>query len=1215
MGVPEAMNGWGTLLPGQVSDYINFDSSNPAWTYEGPSSTSMASRQAEGVAYLWNQLSQQGLALLADEVGMGKTYQALGVAALLWRMKPQARVLVLTPNREICAQWQREYGTFVRKHYRPIDHCVKNSATAAPVQSIHSCWKLEELADLVETRPGHLYLTTIHSLSGLVPYTEKGSNNVAIARERAGEIQRRIKQALGKQGFDLIIVDEAHYFRKRDGGSQRVNAAEAFFAGPEGLLGDKVLLLTATPSHSSLGDVENILGYFRDMKQEPDNSVLALMQKYGLRRFRRLRGRDGHLSKREYRREIDTPCDFEGSPEAELFFALYQKKLVTELKCTRDNKSLLYGFLEGFESVGRRHQEASATAEELPDEVANKDFSRAPDSELLSRLTLQYDKHVGGIPDHPKYGQLVGQCVPADILRAPRDLHDDKHLVFVRRIPSVRELTQRINAAYDALLAKRICDAWGVDRKGHARWKRSGWGRAAFEEMIRNLRMAEDVPEIEGGEQSEAGTEEEGDAQLGSAIADLFVVKDEKGKVARTDCANVSLRFRKPESAFALFLEPSADYLEAPYSYCYEGPQADKQRLDYVNAAQDERLLRHELASPARIRERKNYREPLHTLWSLVLPALAPDEQAVLREWSRHWPAVAENFANYLKTGFLFASPVMVEIYCWFTEFSRSNSDKDVQLRYRAFLEYVRRRLPQSLLLAYFKSALGTFETLCEKILDHKSHEWQKEWRALKSLQNPAWYASGESKNRHRLIMGFNSPFYPNVLVATSVFQEGVNLHLQCRKVHHYGIAGSPGDNEQRVGRVDRLFGKVNQLLHVDGQTELEIRYPFLKNSLDEDQVASFIARKFAIEEKMDACLQPTFDRKIELTQVNWRDFLRKPVKAISVKDPYPAHFDGLAPDVPPYRPVEIHDEQESAGYIKALLLQILDPGSDALLELTNAERYPDALYLIDPVVKEPMQRRRQPILVERRFSADYSALVDEAVHYLSLRSPIASRQVLTAGGALDVGRLGQLCEGLAADYPLARIALDPAAARSHFYLQARVDLPVFARKGKLNMLSRSELALALHHLKHASDRLEYELFGGARDLEVNDLNLDGLQRVESAPPNHVDHHPASDSRERWELLRGQHGSVERLTSRLSVGFLDRSLELDESAEACTSPVLRALVLNCHIPFLSFWSTGSQCQVTLTHPEGDLQHQERELLERWFDYIVGCDWKERGLQV
>lgn len=1208
---------WGALLPETVADWINFDRSNPQWHYEGQESTSMASRQAEGVAYLWNLLSRHGVALLADEVGMGKTFQALGVAALLWKMKPDAKVLVMAPNRDICAHWRREYLAFVQFHYRLVDHCVKNGVDGGPVQSIQMCSRLDELATAVEEGAGHLYLTTIHALSGLVPAEKKGGDNIKIAKENARRIHDRIKTASGGVGFDLIIVDEAHYFRNRDGGSQRVNAAEAFFGAPAARLADKALLLTATPSHTQLNDVHNILGYFVDSSEGSDHSALALMRRYGLRRFRRMQGGDHHYSKREYRCEKDIPCDFAQRPQSEMFFALYQKKLVAELGMTRDNKSLLYGFLEGFESVGRAGSmsEPGTVAEVEAEEDTGKDFSKAKDTDLLARLTAQYSRTFGRFPDHPKYGQLVAQCLPEDLFAAPRDLHEDKHLVFVRRIPSVRELTQRINEAYDVILAQRIYGAWGLsdDAPVVEKWRKSKpmWSRSGLDDLVRSCQSGLPDQEDDLDDDGQSELEDEGDAYLGSAIADLFVVK--KGRDGRTDASNVSLRFRKPESAFAMFLEPSLDYRVGGYSIYYQYTQGGRIRADYVTAAREARLRRHDtlaqkLGASHREYETRPYEQSVKTVWSLVYLELAKSQQDKLSAWAQNRPDVAENFANYIKSGFLFASPVMVELYAWFTEFNRSSDIAGVQERYAAFMAFVAARIKESLLLAYFKSALDTFEILCEKIVDHKLGEWEKEWRALTSLPNPAWYASGESKNRQRLILGFNSPFYPNILIATSVFQEGVNLHLQCRKVHHYGLAGSPGDNEQRVGRVDRLFGKVNELLKVDGRTELEINYPFLKGSVDEDQVASFIARKFHVEEKMDACIQESFNRSVELTRENWRELLRTPVESIVVQDPYPARFDSASLPKTSYLPFESHDNGYITSHIASLFENILNPATDKLYVVEKNSHNPNAMLLVDPVVQREGQKRRQPVLVEQHFSTEFSALVSGTVYSLSLISPIASQDALSEiDGLFDDGLL-EFGQQLDRQYPLVRIAVNPEAANSHFYSYVRVDLPIFTGKGQLAFLSQKELESAFRQLKRCSDQLEYELFAGRRDLGVSELQFkDCLKEGDSSHHAAGKAYPASKGGSRWSHIETATGGVERITATANLATLRKHYFDDGPAEAALHS---ALEFNHKLPFVSFWPDDKESiRVTTSYPSGDLQVEERDLLERWFDYVLHVSTK------
>ena len=254
----------GVLIPETVSQWINFKGRKDSnWTYQADDRESMAAKQTEGVAYLWNLLVAGKVALLADEVGMGKTFQALGVAAWLWKNKPDAKVLVMAPNRHLCGHWRREFEGFIREHIRQADDRVKTE-DGMPVATVCECYQLEHLVQSVQNNEGQLYLTTVYALSGLL-----GPERRAEGPEGAGSIaancHHRLKQHLGPSGFDLIIVDEAHYLRNVSGGSQRVSAAKALFGNADSRLGVWNLLLTATPSHTRLDDVQNILGYFTQL--------------------------------------------------------------------------------------------------------------------------------------------------------------------------------------------------------------------------------------------------------------------------------------------------------------------------------------------------------------------------------------------------------------------------------------------------------------------------------------------------------------------------------------------------------------------------------------------------------------------------------------------------------------------------------------------------------------------------------------------------------------------------------------------------------------------------------------------------------------------------------------------------------------------------------------------------------------------------------------
>jgi hypothetical protein len=53
----------------------------------------------------------------------------------------------------------------------------------------------------------------------------------------------------------------------------------------------------------------------------------------------------------------------------------------------------------------------------------------------------------------------------------------------------------------------------------------------------------------------------------------------------------------------------------------------------------------------------------------------------------------------------------------------------------------------------------------------------------------------------------FNSPFWPFVLISTSVGQEGLDFHRYCHAVVHWNLPANPVDLEQREGRVHRYKG------------------------------------------------------------------------------------------------------------------------------------------------------------------------------------------------------------------------------------------------------------------------------------------------------------------------------------------------------------------------------------------------------------------------
>ena len=91
--------------------------------------------------------------------------------------------------------------------------------------------------------------------------------------------------------------------------------------------------------------------------------------------------------------------------------------------------------------------------------------------------------------------------------------------------------------------------------------------------------------------------------------------------------------------------------------------------------------------------------------------------------------------------------------------------------------------------------------------------------------------ANGEVRHetRRRLMLAFNSPLLPEILVASQVLAEGVDLHHDCRHVIHHDLDWNPSTLEQRTGRVDRLGSKSER-----EDEPIEIYLPYLAETQDE---------------------------------------------------------------------------------------------------------------------------------------------------------------------------------------------------------------------------------------------------------------------------------------------------------------------------------------------------------------------------------------------
>jgi hypothetical protein len=110
-------------------------------------------------------------------------------------------------------------------------------------------------------------------------------------------------------------------------------------------------------------------------------------------------------------------------------------------------------------------------------------------------------------------------------------------------------------------------------------------------------------------------------------------------------------------------------------------------------------------------------------------------------------------------------------------------------------------------------------------------------------------FVSGETDNatKQRAIEGFNTPLYPEVLLATGVLAEGVDLHRSCRRVIHHDLPWNPAKLEQRTGRIDRIGSLSTRLQERLGDVEasaIDVGLPYVSGTYDETIFRRVLARR-----------------------------------------------------------------------------------------------------------------------------------------------------------------------------------------------------------------------------------------------------------------------------------------------------------------------------------------------------------------------------------
>lgn len=1111
------------ISPEKLTEKINFSYGDTSWAYRQSDDFSIPKIQAEGTAKLWNTLLEKKIALLSDEVGMGKTFQGLGIMATLWQQKSDAKVLLYAPNENVAQKWIREYNNFIRYNYSVTDNLVKSAIHGMQLRKAVYCENHLQLMQYANLMWPSFLVCKTSSLSGFLSprVTNETLYDIGLSIKKSIdeksppgdqakwmcayglECNDRMYELFSKDRaapFDLIIFDEAHYLRRSDGDTNRGIAAHAFFAGRNILedkhytehrpLADKVLLLTATPNHSSPEDIRSITSLFNPAFRKKNPT--QILQEICVRRFRRLGGKTKH----EYREEITSPVSMEHLRER-LFFAAYHKALVKakaedvdKQKSRLDNPyRVLFGYLEGFEFLPQKME----ISKKKQKQVDGTDFHQRDDSEVIVNLSNIFHRAYKTRPEHPKYRKITENLQPS----IANQYAPEKRLVFVRRIASVYEISSRIIEFYDeaysellksTLTPKELVDFRKDPRRFYYKLSKGEAEKEHEEPQTTHRNKKKEVEQI---------------SDIQSTILSLFTVWKEK-RPRTTDCSNFRLRFLKKDQIFSFFFEPPLDYEVSPQYQCNYSLQKEPGKREYKATAQHHRLARLSENDVRRIVLEQHFglddaefektpapgipMETLITIW-LSFTNEKDKSKVQLQKSREEYLGFSiyekEAFTEFLEKGILFSSQHIVRFYVLYRKIMLSEPLKGEEL-YAAFCAKIRETIESSGLAELISKAVLSFRIFYRKELGHTDDGLLREsWSFLKNTL-PVFPVCGDT-NRDSIRKAFNTPFYPDVLVSTSVLQEGVDLHYQCSEVIHYGIAWTQGDNEQRVGRVDRMFGKLESDLIANPETTLPIHYPYLRNTIDQDQLARFILRKHESEKLLDRLKNVGFSNEInfreQISEDVWTRCLNKPGNHIIEKDPFPVDyerdFNGISP---PDTTEPIAGSIE--GYLDPLLNSIQDHfGEEFLLidrkTLKDEDKKLFAIRHIRP------NKRHQPVIGELGHSEEGLYFLKQPVYFIRITTPLSRNK-----RNIDIINKYKLIKETYNDNPLLKICLDQAG-NDYFRYYVCADLPLFQLSNQAFNLSFEEIIAVIDSVIGFADDLEQIISSG--DIR-NEYVLDKIQ-------------------------------------------------------------------------------------------------------------------------
>ncbi|MFT5163026.1 MAG: hypothetical protein ACI9FJ_001607 [Alteromonadaceae bacterium] len=893
----------------EVRQYIAFDGSGKK------DHSPQAKLQSIGVAALWHRIEEDHFAYLADEVGMGKTRQAMGVIATLFLRKPNARVVVICPGKPLQEQWQAEWANFVSGCLLVTDGVLKsplNHDVAMPM-TLHDRLSQFSRSLLLDDQRIHLlryssfsrpigfhkaetvddiqqaYQHKLHEI-GIAKLPAQALESIAEVDKSTDDWRWKLTDSLNKQyaqqlqillrddarPIDLIVCDEAQYLR-HVGNARNTNIKASL-----GFKQTKWLFLSATPLHSGPHDIQSLDTYLcshgrdddtkvcvnnscvnitsrmngKPHSHEPEN-VVSILSEFLLRRPRQYVDKQSlQYNKVAYRCYQTDPAVANNDAFSSMVTALVQKRLVKSL--AGKNNKFRQGECSSFESLassaGNENYKncdgvlraitemeggnsAAGTTEQTPDrfdiDQLNQSLRDAlTGHELVNEATAK-QLHL----PHPKLYHVADSLAQKCLKNAP----NHKTLVFVRRLDTVLELQVLLQQRFQKIIDQRL-DSWakviaknGLKGRKTAtfnRYKDFWQGKDKDPQIISPDHHTVDEKQHQDGQDDENNDDDGGVASRARTLPYFQAIR---AKSAQQDERGMLFSFREKillaSDAKRSGTNPLAFLLpgEAEQTTHCQNPHW-RALVDVIYDNQTE--------IPQWLFE-QSYAADIKTLKGCLLLSMRHADFLLELYILEYFVDINTQIKTQIKSAHK-GSHNLSDKLVWLLGQAKTASFGDTDLT--CYLNNWRQRL---------KNWCEHYSLIQQKCFKH-NHSINGEFTRM----GPVVGRSGSIANKYAVTQ-FKMPCYPNILICTDVLKEGVDMHLFCDEVIHYGVAWTSGDLEQRIGRVDRVNSLIHRrILQHEGERDtvptLHTGFPYLSGTLDQHQVQRVIKNKVASDRLMD---------------------------------------------------------------------------------------------------------------------------------------------------------------------------------------------------------------------------------------------------------------------------------------------------------------------------------------------------------------------------